>query len=200
MAINLNNILTVHDVASLLDVHPESVRRLFRQEKIDGRLIGNTYIFEPEYIARYAELYTGKPGCNRAWERRIDGHVYPVEEELVTRPGIDLTCTHYIWRHLKEEINVCSINWSGVSLRKGIVRDLPFDEYKATSDGRFVFIHKGNYKFSGPNGLNVQLPASSKVVRKYVPHAIGKWFRVKTSGSIVSIDTYSPITLEEVAK
>lgn len=65
---------TVDEVADELDIHPESVRRLIRQGRMQARKLGNQWLVSRLYLAGYAAVYRNEMG-NRplgetaAWER-----------------------------------------------------------------------------------------------------------------------------------
>ena len=71
-------LILVDEVARRLGVHPESVRRLVRKNQLTGDLMGNTYVFDDEYIDRYTQLYDGSLGnVGKAYEVKPDGYIYP---------------------------------------------------------------------------------------------------------------------------
>jgi excisionase family DNA binding protein len=71
---SLRDYATVDDVADALDIHPESVRRLIRQGRIQARKLGNQWLVSRLYLSGYAAAYRSETG-NRplgepaAWER-----------------------------------------------------------------------------------------------------------------------------------
>jgi excisionase family DNA binding protein len=71
---SLRDYATVDEVADALDIHPESVRRLIRQGRMQARKLGNQWLVARVYLAGYAAGYRNETG-NRplgepaAWER-----------------------------------------------------------------------------------------------------------------------------------
>jgi excisionase family DNA binding protein len=54
--------VTVADVASRLNIHPESVRRLIRNEKLPARKFGNAWLVKRSILEQFASHYDPRPG------------------------------------------------------------------------------------------------------------------------------------------
>jgi len=69
----LADVVGVDEVADALGIHPESVRRLIRQGRLNARKLGNQWLVSRAYLAGYAGTYRSETG-NRplgqpaAWE------------------------------------------------------------------------------------------------------------------------------------
>jgi excisionase family DNA binding protein len=54
--------VTVAEVASRLNIHPESVRRLIRNEKLPARKFGNSWLVKRSILEQFASHYDPRPG------------------------------------------------------------------------------------------------------------------------------------------
>jgi len=69
----LADVVGVDEVADALGIHPESVRRLIREGRLNARKLGNKWLVSRAYLAGYAGTYRSETG-NRplgqpaAWE------------------------------------------------------------------------------------------------------------------------------------
>ncbi len=69
----LADVVGVDEVADALGIHPESVRRLIREGRLNAVKLGNMWLVSRAYLASYAGTYCSEPG-NRplgqpaAWE------------------------------------------------------------------------------------------------------------------------------------
>ena len=55
----------VTEAARHLGIHPESVRRLYRQGKIKGFKVGNSLLFPRNVVEAFAQNYDNRPGNKR---------------------------------------------------------------------------------------------------------------------------------------
>ena len=55
----------VSEAADVLSIHPESVRRLYRQKKLKAIKIGNTLLFPRNAVEAFAADYDPRPGNKR---------------------------------------------------------------------------------------------------------------------------------------
>ena len=55
----------VSEAADHLGIHPESVRRLYRQKKIAGIKVGNPLLFPRQPLETFAATYDNRPGNKR---------------------------------------------------------------------------------------------------------------------------------------
>lgn len=53
--------LDVHDAAEILDIHPESVRRLIRQGVIKAQKFGPKYFIGEAFMDKFADAYDPRP-------------------------------------------------------------------------------------------------------------------------------------------
>ncbi len=54
---NIDNLLTVQDVANKLKVTNQNVRKLINDGKLESTRIGNLWVFKPEYVENYIKKY-----------------------------------------------------------------------------------------------------------------------------------------------
>lgn len=77
-ASNLSDFATVDEVADILRIHPETVRRLIRQGRMTTALkIGNQWLVARPYLAAYAANYSNETGRRpleqaAAWEMEYE--------------------------------------------------------------------------------------------------------------------------------
>ena len=50
------------EAAKILNIHPESVRRLARKGAIKRRKVGGKFLFEYSHIKKFADTYDPRPG------------------------------------------------------------------------------------------------------------------------------------------
>ena len=58
----LENYVDVMEASKILDVHPETVKRLIREGKLTATKFGNKWIMEYERLQAFANTYDGKRG------------------------------------------------------------------------------------------------------------------------------------------
>jgi len=77
----LADVVGVDEVADALGIHPESVRRLIREGRLNARKLGNQWLVSRAYLAGYAGTYRSETGnrplgqpaaweVEHAWRRR----------------------------------------------------------------------------------------------------------------------------------
>ena len=59
------NYIDVNEAAKLLDVHPETVKRLIREGKLPATKFGNKWIIELDRFQVFANTYDGRRGRTR---------------------------------------------------------------------------------------------------------------------------------------
>lgn len=64
--IHQDTFLNVAKTAEFLKIHPESVRRLHRQGKLNGFKVGKALLFPKPYLIQFAKTYDPRPGNKRA--------------------------------------------------------------------------------------------------------------------------------------
>ena len=63
--IMLDNYVDVIEASKILDVHPETVRRLIREGKLAATKFGNKWIMEQDRLQMFANAYDGRRGRTR---------------------------------------------------------------------------------------------------------------------------------------
>jgi excisionase family DNA binding protein len=58
----LENYIDVIEASRILDVHPETVKRLIREGKLTATKFGNKWIMENERLQVFANVYDGRRG------------------------------------------------------------------------------------------------------------------------------------------
>ena len=58
----LEQYATVREAAERLHIHPESVRRLIRQEKLLAKKFANSWLIDREVLEQFASHYDPRPG------------------------------------------------------------------------------------------------------------------------------------------
>ena len=61
----LENYIDVIEASKILDVHPETVRRLIREGKLTATKFGNKWIMEQDRLQMFANAYDGRRGRTR---------------------------------------------------------------------------------------------------------------------------------------
>ena len=61
----LENYVDVIEASKILDVHPETVKRLIREGKLTATKFGNKWIMEHDRIQMFANTYNGRRGRAR---------------------------------------------------------------------------------------------------------------------------------------
>ena len=59
------NYIDVIEASKILDVHPETVKRLIREGKLAATKFGNKWIMERDRLKVFANTYDGKRGRTR---------------------------------------------------------------------------------------------------------------------------------------
>jgi excisionase family DNA binding protein len=59
------NIVSISEAASLLEVHPETVKRLCRREVLPATKFGRSWLIKRIDLLRFAEHYQATPGRPR---------------------------------------------------------------------------------------------------------------------------------------
>ena len=57
-----NAYVDVLEAAERLNIHPESVRRLIRQEKLPAFRYANKYLIKRDVLEQFAQTYDGRTG------------------------------------------------------------------------------------------------------------------------------------------
>ncbi len=57
-----NDYATVSEVAERLGIHPESVRRLIRMEKLPAKKFANSWLVARDVLEQFASGYDRRPG------------------------------------------------------------------------------------------------------------------------------------------
>ena len=58
----LDDYATVQDAAERLNIHPESVRRLIRLERLPAKKFAGSWLIERDVLEQFASGYDGRPG------------------------------------------------------------------------------------------------------------------------------------------
>ena len=58
----LENYIDVMEASKILDVHPETVKRLIREGKLTATKFGNKWIMERDRLRMFANTYDGNRG------------------------------------------------------------------------------------------------------------------------------------------
>ncbi len=58
----LENYVDVIEASRIMDVHPETVRRLIREGKLTATKFGNKWIMEGDGLRAFANTYDGRRG------------------------------------------------------------------------------------------------------------------------------------------
>lgn len=58
----LENYIDVIEASKILDVHPETVKRLIREGKLTATKFGNKWIMEKDLLRAFADTYHGGRG------------------------------------------------------------------------------------------------------------------------------------------
>ena len=61
----LQNYVDVIEASRILDVHPETVKRLIREGKLTATKFGNKWIMERDRLLMFANGYDGRRGRSR---------------------------------------------------------------------------------------------------------------------------------------
>ena len=61
----LENYIDVIEASKILDVHPETVKRLIREGKLTATKFGNKWIIELDRLQAFASTYDGRRGKSR---------------------------------------------------------------------------------------------------------------------------------------
>ena len=61
----LENYIDVIEASKILDVHPETVKRLIREGKLTATKFGNKWIMERDRLQVFANTYDGRRGTTR---------------------------------------------------------------------------------------------------------------------------------------
>lgn len=61
----LENYIDVLEASKILDVHPETVKRLIREGKLTATKFGNKWILERDRLRMFANSYDGRRGRAR---------------------------------------------------------------------------------------------------------------------------------------
>ena len=61
----LENYIDVIEASKILNVHPETVKRLIREGKLTATKFGNKWIMEYDRLQAFATTYDGRPGRTR---------------------------------------------------------------------------------------------------------------------------------------
>ena len=61
----LENYIDVIEASKILDVHPETVKRLIREGKLTATKFGNKWIMEKDLLRSFAITYQGRSGASR---------------------------------------------------------------------------------------------------------------------------------------
>ena len=61
----LENYIDVIEASKILDVHPETVKRLIREGKLTATKFGNKWIMERDQLRAFANTYHGRRGTSR---------------------------------------------------------------------------------------------------------------------------------------
>ena len=61
----LENYVDVLEVSKILEIHPETVKRLIREGKLTATKFGNKWIMELERVREFANTYDGRRGRTR---------------------------------------------------------------------------------------------------------------------------------------
>ena len=61
----LENYVDVIEASKILDVHPETVKRLIREGKLTATKFGNKWIMDRNRLQAFANTYNGKRGRAR---------------------------------------------------------------------------------------------------------------------------------------
>ena len=61
----LENYIDVIEASKILDVHPETVKRLIREGKLTATKFGNKWIMERDRFQVFANSYDGRRGRTR---------------------------------------------------------------------------------------------------------------------------------------
>ena len=69
----LDHFITTSDAASLLDLHPETIKRFCRQGRLNGHKINNGWIIPRDEIDRFAETYQETRGRPKTLRVRTNG-------------------------------------------------------------------------------------------------------------------------------
>lgn len=62
MANPLDNFVGAKEAAKRLDIHPESVKRLIRQQKLPATKVGNKWLIQRVVLEQFASTYDPRPG------------------------------------------------------------------------------------------------------------------------------------------
>lgn len=54
---DINDLLTIQDVASYLKVTPQYARKLIKENKLEATRIGSQWVVDPEKLKKYIEMY-----------------------------------------------------------------------------------------------------------------------------------------------
>ena len=61
----LENYIDVIEASKILNVHPETVKRLIREGKLTATKFGNKWIMELDRLQAFANTYDGRRGKSR---------------------------------------------------------------------------------------------------------------------------------------
>ena len=61
----LENYIDVIEASNILDVHPETVKRLIREGKLTATKFGNKWIMDRDRLQMFANTYHGRRGRAR---------------------------------------------------------------------------------------------------------------------------------------
>ena len=61
----LENYVDVIEASKILDVHPETVKRLIREGKLTATKFGNKWIMDSDRVPMFASTYEGRRGRTR---------------------------------------------------------------------------------------------------------------------------------------
>ena len=61
----LENYIDVIEASKILDIHPETVKRLIREGKLTATKFGNKWIMERDRLRAFANTYHGGRGTSR---------------------------------------------------------------------------------------------------------------------------------------
>ena len=61
----LENYIDVIEASKILDVHPETVKRLIREDKLTATKFGNKWIMDRDRLQVFANTYDGSCGTPR---------------------------------------------------------------------------------------------------------------------------------------
>ena len=59
------NYIDVIEASKILDIHPETVKRLIREGRLTATKFGNKWIMERDRLQVFANIYDGKRGRTR---------------------------------------------------------------------------------------------------------------------------------------